>query len=39
MLRVSPEVHAKAAMAAKLSGKSLNRFGEEALRYAAEKLG
>jgi len=39
MLRVSPETHAKAALAAKLSGKSLNQFGEEALRQAAERLG
>jgi predicted HicB family RNase H-like nuclease len=39
MLRVSPETHAKAAMAAKLAGKSLNQFGEEALREAAERLG
>lgn len=35
MLRVSPEVHAAAARAAELSGKSLNAWGEEALRQAA----
>jgi predicted HicB family RNase H-like nuclease len=39
MLRVSPEVHAKAALAAKLAGKSLNQFGEEALREAADRMG
>jgi predicted HicB family RNase H-like nuclease len=39
MLRVSPETHAKAALAAKLAGKSLNQFGEEALRQAAERTG
>lgn len=37
MLRVDPGVHAKAALAAQLSGKSLNQFGEEALRRAAEQ--
>ncbi len=36
MLRVSPETHAKAALAAQLSGKSLNQWSEEALRAAAE---
>ncbi|MDO9587567.1 MAG: type II toxin-antitoxin system HicB family antitoxin [Brevundimonas sp.] len=35
MLRVSPEVHAAAARAAELSGKSLNAWGEEALKQAA----
>lgn len=35
MLRVSPEVHAAAARAAELSGKSLNAWGEEALKKAA----
>lgn len=34
MLRVSPEVHAAAARAAELSGKSLNAWGEEALKQA-----
>ncbi len=35
MFRVAPEVHAMAARAAQLSGKSLNQWGEEALRAAA----
>src|SRR6185295_9259444 len=39
MLRVDPSVHAKAALAAQLAGKSLNQFGEEALRAAAERGG
>ena len=38
MLRVAPKVHQKAALAAQLSGISLNQFGEEALRRAAEEL-
>ena len=37
MFRVSPEVHAQAALAAQLSGKSLNQWGEEALRAAAAR--
>ena len=37
-LRVDPTTHAKAAMAAKLAGKSLNQFGQEALERAAEVL-
>jgi len=37
MLRVDPAVHSKAALAAELSGKSLNQWGEEVLRAAAEK--
>lgn len=37
MLRVDPNVHAKAALAAKLAGKSLNQFGEEALRAASDR--
>lgn len=37
-LRVHEEVHARAAMAAELSGRSLNDFGEEALRKATEDL-
>jgi len=37
MLRVDPGVHAKAALAAQLAGKSLNQFGEEALRAASER--
>lgn len=38
MLRVDPAVHAVAVKAARLSGKSLNQFGEEALRVRAEQL-
>ena len=34
MLRVDPTLHAKAAHAAELAGKSLNQWGEEALRNA-----
>jgi len=37
MLRVDPAVHSKAAFAAELAGKSLNQWGEEVLRAAAEK--
>jgi predicted HicB family RNase H-like nuclease len=37
MLRVDPSVHAKAALAAQLAGKSLNQFGEDALRAASER--
>jgi predicted HicB family RNase H-like nuclease len=39
MLRVDPRVHAKAALAAQLAGKSLNQFSEEALRTASERAG
>ena len=35
MLRVPPEVHAAAAVAAQASGKSLNQWAAEALREAA----
>jgi predicted HicB family RNase H-like nuclease len=35
MFRVSPEVHRKAALAAELSGKSLNQWAQEALERAA----
>jgi predicted HicB family RNase H-like nuclease len=35
MLRIAPEVHADAAIAAELAGKSLNQWAEEALRQAA----
>lgn len=35
MFRVSPDVHAQAALAAEMSGKSLNQWAEEALRTAA----
>ena len=37
MLRVDPSVHSKVAQAAELAGKSLNQWGEEVLRQAAEK--
>lgn len=36
MLRVDPTVHSKVAIAAENAGKSLNQWGEEALRKAAE---
>jgi predicted HicB family RNase H-like nuclease len=39
MFRISPEVHARAALAAQLAGKSLNQWGEEALAAAAEGSG
>jgi predicted HicB family RNase H-like nuclease len=35
MFRVSPEVHRRAALAAELSGKSLNQWAEEVLDKAA----
>jgi predicted HicB family RNase H-like nuclease len=35
MFRVSPETHRKAAIAAELSGKSLNQWAEEVLSNAA----
>ena len=38
MFRVAPEVHASAALAAQLSGKSLNQWAEDALRDAAERV-
>lgn len=34
MLRLSPELHARLALAAELQGKSINQLGEEALRGA-----
>lgn len=37
MFRISPEVHANAALAAELAGKSLNEWAEEALAEAAAK--
>jgi predicted HicB family RNase H-like nuclease len=37
MFRIPPEIHAKAALAAELSGKSLNQWAEEALREAASR--
>ncbi|MFC6791135.1 type II toxin-antitoxin system HicB family antitoxin [Methylobacterium komagatae] len=36
MLRVSPDLHAQAARAAELSGKSLNQWGEDLLRAAVD---
>ncbi len=36
MFRVDPEVHRKAALAAELSGKSLNQWAEEVLDRAAD---
>ena len=36
MLRIKPEVHARAALAAELAGNSLNRWGEEALLAAVD---
>ncbi|SIT09378.1 type II toxin-antitoxin system HicB family antitoxin [Paracoccus saliphilus] len=38
MFRISPEVHQKAALAAELSGKSLNQWAEEALAGAASHV-
>ena len=35
MFRVDPEVHRRAALAAELAGKSLNRWAEEVLERAA----
>jgi predicted HicB family RNase H-like nuclease len=37
MFRVAPEVHARAALAAQLAGKSLNQWAEEALQQAAKR--
>ena len=39
LFRVAPDVHARAALAAQLSGKSLNQWGEEALSAAAKAAG
>lgn len=39
MFRISPEVHAAAARAAEISGKSLNQWGEDALAEAARRSG
>lgn len=36
MFRINPEVHRRAALAAELSGKSLNQWAEEVLDRAAE---
>jgi predicted HicB family RNase H-like nuclease len=38
MFRVAPAVHAKAALAAQLAGKSLNQWAEEALDKAASAV-
>jgi predicted HicB family RNase H-like nuclease len=38
MLRIDPAVHAKAALAAENSGKSLNQWSEEALESAARHI-
>lgn len=35
-IRATPELHARAAVAAKMAGKSLNQFGVEALERATE---
>lgn len=37
MVRIDPKVHARSALAAQLSGISLNQFSEEALAALAEK--
>jgi predicted HicB family RNase H-like nuclease len=37
MLRVDPMVHANAALAAEIAGKSLNQWGEEVLSEAARR--
>jgi len=37
MLRVKPLIHARAALAAELAGKSLNAWSEEALAMATER--
>jgi predicted HicB family RNase H-like nuclease len=38
MVRISPEVHARAALAAELSGKSLAKWTEERLREDADRV-
>jgi predicted HicB family RNase H-like nuclease len=37
MFRIDPEIHARATLAAQLSGMSLNQWGEQALRQAVER--
>ncbi len=37
MFRIAPDLHAKAARAAEIAGKSLNQWAEEKLRAAVEK--
>jgi predicted HicB family RNase H-like nuclease len=39
MFRISPEVHRRAALAAELSGKSLNQWAEDVLADALSKTG
>ena len=39
MFRVDPEVHRKAAIAAELSGKSLNQWAEDVLKRASRVVG
>jgi predicted HicB family RNase H-like nuclease len=38
MLRVAPEIHARAALAAQIEGKSLNQWGEDVLAAASRKV-
>jgi predicted HicB family RNase H-like nuclease len=38
MLRVEPEVHASIALAAQLTGRSINQLGEEALRVYVKQV-
>jgi predicted HicB family RNase H-like nuclease len=38
MLRVEPEVHASIALAAQLTGRSINQLGEEALRVYLKQV-
>ncbi len=37
MFRIAPEIHARAALAAELEGKSMNQWGEEALAEKASR--
>lgn len=37
MLRIAPEVHARAVLAAQLAGKSLNQWSEDVVRSAADR--
>jgi predicted HicB family RNase H-like nuclease len=39
MLRVDPSIHSKVALAAEMSGKSLNQWGEEVLAAATRTMG
>ena len=38
MLRIDPKVHARAAAAAEVAGKSLNQWGEQVIREAADRI-